>query len=177
MNNFILLQLFSSVSELMLLKSWENQRCHSCKSIVCYFLKIPRAPLKYRSTLIIFSTPLLLPWWWQLHQKGWQLSVFFIKIYMNNNLLFKFKLITNRWAWELVLRKVGWGPFASMEHSREVSMATLSVGTSPSSSHQPALSHWRNLSGNTYLTPYLPGSDFQRGWKGQGSTKLASEAM
>ena len=29
---------------------------------------------------------------------------------------------------------------------------------------------------NTYLTQYLPDSDFQRGWEGQGS-KFTSEAM
>ena len=74
-------------------------------------------------------------------------------------------------------KKGWWEPCASMRHSKGVSMATLSVGTSPSSSHQPALSHWRNFSGNTYLTQYLPGSDFQQGWKEQGSTKFASEAM
>ena len=77
----------------------------------------------------------------------------------------------NRWAGELVLWKIG-----GMRHSREVSMATLLVGPPPATGHQPALSHLRNLSGNTYLTQYLPGCDFQRGWEGKGS-KLASEVM
>ena len=63
------------------------------------------------------------------------------------------------------------GPCASMRQSRKVSMATLWAGTSPSSGKQPA----RNFSGNTYLTQNLSRSDFQWGWKGQG-TKFASEA-
>ena len=73
-------------------------------------------------------------------------------------------------------RKVGGGPSASMRHSREVSMATLWAGTSPACGHQPAPSYWRNFSGNTYLTPYLPGTDFQQGREGQGS-KFASETL
>ena len=44
------------------------------------------------------------------------------------------------------------------------------------SGHQPATSHWRNFSGDTYLTQHLPGSDFQQGCDGQGS-KFASETM
>ena len=42
----------------------------------------------------------------------------------------------------------------------------------PVSGHQP-LSHLRNFSGNTQ---YLPGSDFQQGWQGQGS-KCASKTL
>ena len=59
-----------------------------------------------------------------------------------------FKFITNRWAWELVSRKVS-GSCTCMRHSREVSIATMWARTSPASSHQPAPSHWRNFSGNT----------------------------
>ena len=40
-------------------------------------------------------------------------------------------------------------------HSKEVSMATLQVGTIPECSRQLALSHWQNLVENTLLTPYL----------------------
>ena len=48
--------------------------------------------------------------------------------------------------------------------------------TSPACGHQTAPSHWRNFSGNTYLTQYLPGTDFQHGREGQGS-KFASEIL
>ena len=64
-------------------------------------------------------------------------------------------------------KKGWWGPCTSMRCSREVSMKTLCAGTSPASCHHPAPSHWRNVSGNTYLTQYLTGSDFQQGWEGQ----------
>ena len=55
-------------------------------------------------------------------------------------------------------------------------MATLLVGKTLSIDGQSAWLHLRNFSGNTYLTQYLPGSDFQRGWEGKGS-KLAREVM
>ena len=37
------------------------------------------------------------------------------------------------------------------------------VTRSPGSGHRPEPSHRRNFSGNTCLTQYLPGSDFQQG--------------
>ena len=73
----------------------------------------------------------------------------------------------------MVPRKVGGGPRASMRHSREVSMPTLWAGTRAAWGRQPAPSHWRNFSGNTYLIPYLPETDFQLGREGQGSKLLA----
>ena len=39
-----------------------------------------------------------------------------------------------------------------LRHSKEISMATLWVGTTPACSHQLALSHWRNSVENTHLT-------------------------
>lgn len=72
----------------------------------------------------------------------------------------------------------GWqGPCLSMRESREVSLATRAAGTSPANSHQPASSHWRNFSGNTYLMQYLPtvGLTSSKGWEGQGS-KFAIKA-
>ena len=52
------------------------------------------------------------------------------------------------------------------------SMATLWVGTSPASGHQPAPSHRRNFNGETYLTGYLPWTTPYEGWEGLG-TELA----
>ena len=68
-------------------------------------------------------------------------------------------------------KKGQWGLHASMRHSREVSMAILLAGTSPTSGHQLTPSHI-----NTYLTQCLPGYDFQQGWEGQGS-KFVNERM
>ena len=76
-----------------------------------------------------------------------------------------FKLITKRWIWEMVPWKLGVGPHTSKRHSRKVSMVTLWVGASPASGHQPVLSHWRNLSGNSFLTLY-PGLT-SKGGKGR----------
>ena len=47
------------------------------------------------------------------------------------------------------------------------SMATLGVGTSPASGHQPAPSHWRNFSGGTFLTWYSYCKPLScEGWEG-----------
>ena len=58
--------------------------------------------------------------------------------------------------------KVGRGPDA-IQHSREVSMATLWAGTTPTSGLQLAPTHWKEFSGNTYLTWYLPKPTNQEG--------------
>ena len=64
--------------------------------------------------------------------------------------------------------KVGSRPCENTRHSKDVSMATLSTGTSPASGHQPAPAHWRNLSEIIYLTQCLRylGQTPRRGWKG-----------
>ena len=101
---------------------------------------------------------------WQKVDLHWKIT---------NNPTIVIKLITNRWSWKLVPQKVSGGSHASMRHSREVSIVTLWAGASPACGHQPAPSHWRNFSGNTYLTPHLPVTDFQQGREGQGSKLLA----
>ena len=47
--------------------------------------------------------------------------------------------------------KVGREP-ERLKHSKEVSMATLQVGTTPARSHQLTPSHWKNSVENTHLT-------------------------
>ena len=49
------------------------------------------------------------------------------------------------------------------------SLATLWTGTSPSSSHQPSLSHWRNFCGKSCLKQYLLWPNSNEGWKGLGA--------
>ena len=51
--------------------------------------------------------------------------------------------------------KVGREP-ERLRHSKEVSMATLRAGTTPSCSRQLAPSHWRNSVENSHPTLYLP---------------------
>ena len=87
------------------------------------------------------------------------------------------KLIANWWAWELVPSKIGGAQQGD-------SIATMWAGTSPGRGHQLAPPHWRNFSGETYLTRNLPwttsymGSgkggvlNWQSGREKQWSTKL-----
>ena len=78
-----------------------------------------------------------------------------------------YKLITNWWAWELG----NWcherlvGAPQKYQAQQGDSMATFWAGTSHGSGHQPALSHRRNFSGETYLTQYLPWTTFCEGWQ------------
>lgn len=86
----------------------------------------------------------------------------------------------------LILNSANWWSGAIrgwLRHSQKckarwgVSIATLGAGISPVRDHQPALSHWRNLSGNTCcLTWYLPWPESHEGWKGLGM-KICQEAL
>ena len=62
-----------------------------------------------------------------------------------------FKLIINRWTWELVPKWLA-GGLMQFRHSREITMATLRAGTTPKSGLQLAPAYWKEFSGNTYLT-------------------------
>jgi len=63
----------------------------------------------------------------------------------------------------------GWEGALEYTSQWGVSMATLWAGTSLARYHQPAPSHWRNLSGETYQTLYLPQITSYEGWEGLGA--------
>ena len=93
-----------------------------------------------------------------------------------------FKLITNWWAWVLVPSKVGWGHAKMQDAAGRFQLATLLAETSPASNHESALSHWRNFSGESFLTRYLNTINqyySNEGWEGLGAevTKEAIKAV
>jgi len=95
------------------------------------------------------------------------------------SIIINFKLFVNWLAWELVSSK-----FVGVLHIYQAqqgdSMATLWVGTSPASGHQPAPSHGRNLSGETYLTQIIPTMKhflWGMGWAGHWIPKTGDQRI
>ena len=94
-----------------------------------------------------------------------------------------FKLITNNidelgsWCHQRLV-----GVMQKYKTQQGGSMATVWAGTSPASNHQSALSHWRNFSGEYFLTWYLDTINqyySNEGWEGLGAevTKEAIKAV